>query len=94
MIVKQDLSYSEELSLERANEEIIKACTVFGIKLITPLRTLALRVLEGNLGFIDLHTSFLKVCKIFNTPTDALPILEYPGMFKHMRRSEQVEFLV
>jgi hypothetical protein len=71
----------------------VKAASNFGIKLIPPLRTLALRILEANLGFLELHTYFVKICRLLWTPADALPVIEYPGMFKHMRRGEQADFL-
>jgi hypothetical protein len=70
-----------------------KAYSVFGIKIISPLKTLLLRMLEANLGFIELHTTFLKICNILS-PSDALPILQYPGLFKRMKKTDQMLFLV
>jgi hypothetical protein len=92
--IKSELTFGEETSLERLQEALGKALGVFGIKLVAPLRTLALRFLEANHGFLELHTALLIICKYLHTPADALPVLEYPGMFKHMRKPAQVDFIL
>ena len=46
-----------------------------------------MRVLKENLGFVELHAEFLKMCKRFSVPKEALPILEYPGYFKHASKN-------
>ncbi len=92
--IKSELSFVEESSLERLQEALGKALSAFGIKLIAPLRTLALRFLEANHGFLELHTIFLAICRYLHTPADALPVLEYPGMFKHMRKHAQIDFIL
>lgn len=43
--IKTELTYLEENSLEKLQEALGKALTVFGIKLLAPLRTLAMRFL-------------------------------------------------
>jgi hypothetical protein len=43
--IKTELSYIEESSLEKFQEALSKALGVFGIKLLAPLRTLAMRFL-------------------------------------------------
>lgn len=38
------------------------------------------------------HTVFLEICKEYK-PSEALPVLAYPGLFKHIKKGEQLEFL-
>lgn len=91
--IKSELVFSEEASLEKTIEGIFKAKSVFGIKIIRPLKTLLVRMLEANLGFTVVHTVFLMLCKEYN-PTEALPVLSYPGLFKYIKKGEQIDFLV
>ena len=92
MPIKSDLAFSEEASLEKTIEGIFKAKSVFGIKIVRPLRTLLLRMLEANLGFTIVHTVFLGICREYN-PSEALPVLSYPGLFKYIKKGEQIDFL-
>lgn len=38
------------------------------------------------------HTVFLGICKEYK-PSEALPVLAYPGLFKHIKKGEQIDFL-
>ncbi len=75
-------------------EAISKAYATFGIKLVSPLQTLAMRLLEANFGFLQIHTAFLRICRALFTPADAIPVLEYPAMFKSLRKPAQIDFLL
>lgn len=50
-------------------------------------------MLESSLGFTEIHTYFIRVCLLFELPREALPIIDYTGLFKTMSRSKTTEFL-
>jgi len=52
-----------------------------------------MRVLNENLGFIELHSFFLKQCLKYSVPKDALSVLEYPALFKNISKTLVAEFL-
>lgn len=45
------------------------------------------------MGFTTIHLYFIKICKALLMPNEALPIIDYPGLFKSMDRGEEVDFL-
>jgi len=42
---------------------------------------------DANAGFTELHQQFLQICYDLNAPAEALPILEYPALFKSMNKT-------
>jgi len=46
------------------------------------------------MGFVDFHVFFLKICKKLSVYKEALPILEYPALFKHVSKNVIAEFLI
>ncbi len=58
-----------------ARDAFLKGATIYGVKIILPLKTLLLRVLNESIGFIFLHTDFLNLCLKYSVPQEALPIL-------------------
>jgi hypothetical protein len=64
-----------------------------GPKALLPVRSLLLRMLESSLGFNEIHIYFIKICIALELPREALPIIDYSGLFKTLSRSKVAEFL-
>lgn len=75
------------MGFRKLEEAFQKGATLYGLKILRPMRVLLLRVLKENLGFISLHVDFLVLCKKFSVPKEALSILDYPGYFKHTSKN-------
>lgn len=43
---------------------------------------------------MQLHANFLALCKKYSVPKEALPILDYPGYFKHASKTAVSQFLI
>ena len=70
-------SYREfdDRAFEKAKDAFQRGAQNLGVKIILPLRILVQRILNENLGFVDLHIFFLRLCNHYFVPKEALPIL-------------------